>query len=111
MGSPIDPDVMPIYTAVAEGKRPYFSEIVQYSPYTRSLWHQFNSLTIREGVLCRMFEDTLGDPNKIIYQTVVPTALAHPVARVYHVSPFAWHWFTFWGTEMPAKVEEQVLFP
>ena len=83
----LDPEVMPIYDAVAEGKRPYFSEIVQYSPYTRSLWHQFNSLTIREKVLCRMFEDISGDPNKIIYQTVVPTALAHPVARVYHVSP------------------------
>ena len=82
----LDPDVMLIFTTAAEGKRPYFSEIVQYSPYTRSLKHQLNSLPIREGVLRRMLEDISGDPNRIIYQTVVPTTLAHPVAMVYHVS-------------------------
>ena len=83
----LDPDVMPIYTSVSEGKQPYFSEIVQYSAYPRSFWDQFNSLTIQKRVLCRMFEDISGDPNRIIYQTVVPITLAHPVARVYHVSP------------------------
>lgn len=52
---------IPIINAVRQGQRPQLQEIVGFSNITRSLWHQFQSLTIKDGLLYRRFEHVTKD--------------------------------------------------
>jgi len=80
----LDEDLMTIITALlTEERRPEFQEIAGRSPTTRSLRHQFSSLTIRRGLLYRKFEHTSDDPDRIIYQIVLPRKHVMKTIRYY----------------------------
>ncbi|KAK3915785.1 Transposon Ty3-I Gag-Pol polyprotein [Frankliniella fusca] len=69
----LDPDLMPIIMAVEENKRPDFQEIVGCSPKTRSLWLQFKSLVVYNGLLYRKYEHPSGNIELVKYQLILPS--------------------------------------
>ena len=77
-------DIMPMYVAVAEGKPPEFQDISQYSPVTRALWNQFKSLTMRNGVLYRIFEHSTGRKELQRLLLILPAKILESVVRQYH---------------------------
>jgi len=80
----LDPDIMPIYVAVTEGKRPHFQDIVQYSNKTRTLWHFFNSLFIHGQLLFRRKEHVTGDPQKAEVVLILPQKHVKSTIMLYH---------------------------
>jgi len=82
-----DPDIGPIYTAVKRGQKPHFQEVVGFGPVTRSLWLQFKSLQIVNGVLKRRLEHPSGDPLLSVMQTVVPSSRTKDLVVNYHTGP------------------------
>ncbi|KAK3927623.1 Transposon Ty3-I Gag-Pol polyprotein [Frankliniella fusca] len=69
----LDPDLMPIIMAVEENKRPDFQEIVGCSLKTRSLWLQFKSLVVHNGLLYRRYEHPSGNIELEKYQLILPS--------------------------------------
>ncbi|KAJ1518953.1 hypothetical protein ONE63_011441 [Megalurothrips usitatus] len=80
----LDDDIMPIMVAVQEGKRPDFQDIVGFSNKTRTLWHQFKSLVIRDGLLFRKFVHITREPEKDQYQLVLPSKHVKNTVKHYH---------------------------
>lgn len=78
-----DPEITQIFTAV-EGEKPHFQEISGCSSKTRSLWHQFKSLVIRNGVLYRRFEDPNDIPEKEQLQFILPEKHVINTIKYYH---------------------------
>jgi len=50
-----DLDIAPAIKWTEEGIRPPWNEVQARSPMLRALWQQFESLSIKSGVLCRSF--------------------------------------------------------
>jgi len=86
-GQQVDPDIGPIYVAVQLGQRPHFQEIVGFGPVTRSLWMQFRSLFLENGVLKRRFEHPSGDPSLAVGQIVVPMTKVKDLVVQFHQGP------------------------
>jgi hypothetical protein len=82
-----DPNIGPIYLAVQNKDRPQFQEIVGKGPILRSLWIQFKSLELHNGVLMRKFEHASGDPLLIVHQIVVPESRTKTLVLQYHLGP------------------------
>ncbi|KAK3916875.1 Protein NYNRIN [Frankliniella fusca] len=82
-----DPDIGPIYAAVQQGQKPHFQEVVCFGPVTRSLWLQFKSLQIVNGVLKRRLEHPSGDSLLSVMQTVVPSSRTKDLVVDYHMGP------------------------
>lgn len=80
----LDEDIMPIMVGVQDQERPHFQEIVGCSPKTRSLWLQFNSLVLLNGVLYRCMEHPSLDPHRRTYQLVLPAARVKAVVQTHH---------------------------
>lgn len=83
----LDQNIMPILVAVQEKKRPDFQDVVEYGPITRCLWLQFNSLEIRDGLLCRRFESPSGLEHLHTYQIILPQKRVKEVIKKLHESP------------------------
>ena len=73
-----------IMKAVQTRKRPDFQEIMGQNPKTRSLWHQFQSLTICNGVLYRKFEHPNGNSKLEQLQLILPTKHIENTIKTYH---------------------------
>jgi len=80
----LDSDIMPIYLAVLEGQKPHFQEVSQYGPVTRTLWHQFNSLTMDSNLLFKKVEHPTGNPAKEQILLVLPRKHVAATISLYH---------------------------
>lgn len=80
----LDEDIMPILVAVQDGNKPHFQEIVGCNNRTRTLWHQFNSLEIRNKLLYRRFEHPSGPKEKNEYQLILPRKHIKNTIKSYH---------------------------
>ena len=77
-----DPDIGPAVIWTSQGQRPPWCEVNRASPMLRSLWQQFNSLSIRDGILYRSFYDPRGNVQS--YQLVLPKCLKAPFLELVH---------------------------
>jgi hypothetical protein len=68
--------------------RPPSSELEGYGPTVRTLWGQWKSLVIKDGVLCRKI--TLGG-NRVVVQVVLPRSLRTEIMHQLHDSPLGGH--------------------
>ena len=69
-----DPDISVILEMVEVGRsKPDWDEVASQSSTTKALWQQWNRLAVRNGILCRRFEQLNGRP--IIWQIVIPFKL------------------------------------
>ena len=80
-----DLDIAPILRAKQRGERPSRDNMSDCSTKTKALWLQWDSLDIKDGFLCRRFEDTRS--LETIHQVVVPYALVGRVLRHFHDQP------------------------
>ncbi|CAK1603027.1 unnamed protein product [Parnassius mnemosyne] len=62
--------------------KPKSSDVSTMSSATKSYWAQWDSLLIQDGVLCRKWENVLGDSCHL--QMVVPMAKVLDVLQLYH---------------------------
>ena len=85
----LDPDIMPIISGLIFNIRPSRQEIVGNGSVTRSLWHQFNSLILQDGILYRRFEHASGNPDLAILQLILPEKHVQSTVEYYHGSPNA----------------------
>lgn len=80
-----DPEINPILIPLLQGKgRPLLQEISQHGPITRTLWHQYSSLTIVQKVLYRKFEHPSGNPELTTLQLILPRNFIEPTVQFYH---------------------------
>lgn len=79
-----DKDINPIMQAVEAGIRPKFHDISKYSSKTRTLWHQFQSLVVKHGVLYRKFIHVSKAPEKDQFQLVLPAKHVNNTIKHYH---------------------------
>ena len=68
-----DPDIAPALMWAEAGSRPAWEAVQGSSPMLRSLWQQFDSLVVREGVLYRSFYNPAG--LVILLQLILPAAM------------------------------------
>lgn len=80
----LDEDIMPIFIAVEEEKKPQLDEVVHFGPKTRALWHQFNSLVVNGQLLWRRIEHVSGDPSKEKLQLILPRKHMAKTVQLYH---------------------------
>lgn len=69
--------------------KPDWSAVSGESQAVKTLWGQWNRLSIRDGILCRKWEDDTGET--IRWQVVVPTEKRQEVLNHTHDSPAAGH--------------------
>ena len=103
----MDPNIMPIFMAVEEGKRPPLQDVVQYGPITRSLWLQFDSLEIRDKILQRRYENPSGLSHLHTYQIVLPEDKVQEVAKKIQESPGTGNHF---GVSRTYKVFRRIFY-
>ena len=78
-----DPDIGPVLQWLTSGSgRPAWDEVKSASPFTRSLWQQYESLVLRNGALYRIFHNTNGLAE--YYQYVLPATLKIPFLELVH---------------------------
>jgi hypothetical protein len=80
-----DADIGPILQEVETGQRPEWKDIADHSPLYKSYWAQWNSLTVRNGILERNWESA-NDRSKIA-QIVVPRSRVKDVLTELHDGP------------------------
>jgi len=85
----LDPDIMPIISGLIFNLRPKRQEIVGNGLVTRSLWHQYNSLILQDGILYRGFEYASGNPELALLQLILPQKHVQITVEYYHSSPNA----------------------
>jgi len=76
-----DPDLKPIYQALVIGTRPEKETIAIESAETKAYWYQWPVLALRDGLMCRRFEDKLG---RIHWQLIVPRDYRGVLIRLLH---------------------------
>lgn len=84
----LDPHIRPIATARETNKKPTWEELATTSSTTKTLWRQWDRLTMRGELLYRKFYSDIDDA---IYQLVVPDSLKTDVLYHYHNIPSAAH--------------------
>ncbi|KAK3922116.1 Transposon Ty3-I Gag-Pol polyprotein [Frankliniella fusca] len=99
----LDPDLMIIVMAVEDNKRPDFQEIVGCSPKTRSLWLQFNSLIVHNGLLYRKFEHPSGNIELEKFQLILPSKFIRKVVIEHHENPATGNHFGAFKTYQSLK--------
>ena len=78
-----DRDLQPLLRWLANGSsKPKWSEVAGCSPATKSLWAQWESLLMHDGLLCRKWETPKG--NACHLQLVVPREKVNDILRAYH---------------------------
>ena len=77
-----DSDIGPAINWVEFGERPPWPEVQGQSQMLRSLWQQFDSLIIHDGVLYRLFYDTNGVVS--CYQLILPAEIKVPFLELVH---------------------------
>jgi len=77
-----DPNVAPVIKWLEASERPPWQNIVGASPQVISLWHQYDSLTMQNGCLYRIYYDTTGAARR--YQYVLPAELKVPFLQMIH---------------------------
>ncbi|KAK3921822.1 Retrovirus-related Pol polyprotein from transposon 412 [Frankliniella fusca] len=79
-----DPDIGVILRAVEDGTRPSKESVSNASVTTKALWLQWQSLEIRDNLLCRRFVD---DRDRVTHQLVLPRVYIPAVLRTLHDAP------------------------
>lgn len=77
-----DSDIGPTISWLESNERPPWSYVQGRSPMIRSLWQQFDSLVILDGVLYRSFYDSNGIVS--YYQLILPTEIKVPFLEMIH---------------------------
>ena len=77
-----DGDIAPAMAWLESGVRPPWADVQACSPMLRALWQQYDSLSIRNGVLCRCFYDDKGMVTW--YQLVLPAEMKVPFLELIH---------------------------
>ena len=78
-----DPNIGPAIGWLESSSKPPWSEVEMKSPMLRSLWTQFDSLSLqKEGILFRSFYDSSG--SVMHYQFVLPRELRIPFLELIH---------------------------
>jgi hypothetical protein len=78
-----DPDISVILEMVEVGRsKPDWDEVASQSSTTKALWQQWSRLAVRNGVLCRWFEQLNGRP--VIWQIVIPFQLRRVIFKLVH---------------------------
>ena len=77
-----DPDIAEALSWVENGQKPPWRSVLSKSPMIRSLWRQFDSLVLRDRVLCRIFHSNNGTVK--YYQTVMPRTLRLALLELIH---------------------------
>jgi transposase InsO family protein len=78
-----DPDIGPAFVWLEDGGvRPSWDLIKSSSPALRALWQQYESLVIRNRVICRIFHNF--DGSVAYYQLVLPSSLKVPFLEAVH---------------------------
>ena len=81
----LDENLMELVAALTTGEpRPPRQEIVGCSAITRSLWHQYESLVLIEGILYRRYEHPSRDPAKNVFQLILPRKHVEATVSFYH---------------------------
>ena len=82
-----DPDIAKALLWVENGSRPPWRSVLPKSPMLKSLWRQFDSLVLRDRVLCRIFHSNNGTVK--YYQTIMPRALRLSSLELIHADAAA----------------------
>ena len=61
-------------------QRPEYSDIKHENNVIKSLWSQFNVLEVRDGLLCRRWEDN----EEVSYQIVIPLSERREILQECH---------------------------
>jgi len=77
-----DDNIGPAIAWLECGVRPPWPEVQGRSPMLRSLWHQFDFLVLREGVIYRTFCDQQGKLGW--YQLILPNEMKVPFLELIH---------------------------
>ena len=77
-----DPDIANALTSVETDTKPSRAELQSMSPALRSLYYQYDSLCVVQGVLYRMFYDVSGSVQH--YQVVLPHSLKYDFLELIH---------------------------
>ena len=77
-----DSDIGPALAWIEGGHRPNWNEVKSRSPALRSLWQQYESLVMRDGVLNRIFHNFDGSVSH--YQVVLPSSLKVAFLELIH---------------------------
>jgi len=79
-----DSDIGQAITWREQNTRPLWSDVQAASPMLRSLWQQFDSLILYDGVLYRLFYDTRGMVSE--YQLILPKEMKVPFLEIIHAN-------------------------
>jgi len=79
-----DGDIAPAVAWLENGSRPPWTEMQSTSPMVRSLWQQFDSLSLQDGVLYRLFYDSKGIVS--CHQLVLPKDMKVTFLEIIHAS-------------------------
>lgn len=88
------------------GKRPSFSDVSQHGYVIKSLWNQFERLSIQDGLLVRRW--VLLSSNREIYQAIVPDCERRNVLEMCHDNKTSGH---LGVTKTLAKLRQRYYWP
>ena len=77
-----DPDIGEALEWVRTNQKPPWKTVKSKSPMLRALFRQYESLILRDGVLCRIFHNANGVA--MYYQTVLPRSLRSSLLELVH---------------------------
>jgi len=83
-----DTDLKPLYRALLVETRPEKETIAIESAETKAYWYQWPVLALRDGLMCRRFQDALG---RIRWQLIVPREYRGVLIRLLHGSEACQH--------------------
>ena len=101
-----DPLVSPIMVAVESQSRPEWKDISDTTSYTKTLWRQWDRLSIISGMLYRKWVSD--DLRETKYQLIVPETLQLDVLSNYHDIPSAGH---LGSEKMLSRIQEHFYWP
>ncbi|KAK3917800.1 Retrovirus-related Pol polyprotein from transposon 412 [Frankliniella fusca] len=104
-----DPTIRPILEACERGQRPPAEEAVAYGSEARTLWLQWDSLFVKNGVLHRRWRHPSGDPRRDCEQLVLPANRVPEVVKEYHALPGTGSHFKV--TRTLAKLRDRFYWP
>jgi hypothetical protein len=80
-----DPEIAPVLTWKEQQNRPDASQVMSYSPVTRNLWLQWDSLKVKEGILYKQ------GINEKELRIILPPALQEKAMEAAHDNIFSGH--------------------
>ena len=84
-----DANIAPILAAKISGTRPESTDMEMASPATRHYWILWDSLTVKDGVLCRLFNRKNGTDEHV--QLIAPKEMQHDILRQMHNNVLSGH--------------------